>query len=99
MRAPRPPAANAWKLRRGCGAPNAFDDSRLVAARRVLVDDALVRHFVHERERIVQTRVGGFEVVVLDRRADLLQGRSQAAPLFPVVIPPLDALPVGLLGR
>ena len=48
-------------------------DPRLVAGGRVVVDDALARHLVDERDGLVEARLGRLEVALVDGRADCLQ--------------------------
>jgi hypothetical protein len=81
----------------GC-ALEAGREARLVAAGGVAVDDARLGHLVHDRHRLAQRRLGPIEILVIELGADGLQRRPQRRAHLPVVVPPLDVLPVRLEG-
>jgi hypothetical protein len=62
------------------------------------VDDAGLRHLVDERHRLAQRRFGTFDVLLFELRTDGLERRPQGRAHLPVVIAPLDVLPVCLEG-
>ena len=72
---------------------------RLVPSRRVPVDDPLAGHPVDERDRLLEGRLGGGQVVAVNRGADALQRVPQPGAELPVVLAVLQALPVRFQRR
>src|SRR5687768_8636408 len=62
------------------------------------MDDALGRHLVDDRDRLVQRALGAIHIVVVERGANRLEGAAEPRPQLTVVLPPLDVLPVRLQG-
>ena len=69
---------------------------RLVAAGGVPVDDALVRHLVDERNRLLEGRLRRGEVLAVDGGADVLQRTAKVRPVLAVAVAVLETLPVRL---
>ena len=69
---------------------------RLVAAGGVAVDDALARHLVDQRDRVLQRLLRGREVLAVDGRANALERAAQPRAELAVVLAVLETLSVRL---
>src|SRR5947208_11206659 len=65
---------------------------RLVARRGVLVNDALARHPVDERNRLSERRLGRRQIVAVDRHAHVLERAAQARTELTIVLAVLQTL-------
>src|SRR5688572_1374917 len=93
--------SNAWPSSCAPGSlfGNAGRETRLVARRGVLVDDALGGHLVHERLERREGRLGAGDVLGIQRLANALQAGAEPGAQGAVVLATLDVLPIGLEGR
>src|SRR5919197_3626872 len=66
--------------------------ARLVAARRVPVDDALARHAIDQRDRLLQGGARAGQIVAGNRIPDVLQRGAQARSELAVVLAVLQTL-------
>jgi hypothetical protein len=62
------------------------------------MDDALGGHLVHHRNGLAERRLGALHVVIVERRANGLQGRAERGAQLTVVLPALDILAICFEG-
>ena len=78
----------------GAGFLQPCREPRLVAARRVAVNDALGGHLVHQRHGLAERRFRSRDILRVERRPDGLERRAELGPQRPVVLAALDVLSI-----